>query len=69
MIIIIIIMMMMMMMMMMIHFNSADIYKRLPESTHISQRRLEFSWSELLEVTMFLYYKNKAWGISLRKKV
>ena len=65
----IIIIIIIIMMMMMIHFNSADIYKRLPESTHISQRRLEFSCPESLEVTMLLYYKNKAWGISLRKKV
>ena len=37
-----------------IYFNSADISERLPDSTNISQRRLE--------IRMFLYYKNKTRG-------
>ena len=42
-----------------IHFKSADISYGLPESTHISRRRL-ISRYKLLEIRIFLYYKNKA---------
>ena len=42
-----------------IHFKSADISYGLPESTHISRRRLIFRY-KLLEIRIFLYYKNKA---------
>ena len=49
------------------HFNSADISDRLPESTHISRRRLEFSRLKLLEIRMVLFYKSLG-EISSRKK-
>ena len=42
-----------------IHFKSADISYGLPESTHISRRR-SISRYKLLEIRIFLYYKNKA---------
>ena len=54
------------------HFNSADISDRLPESTHISRRRLEFSRLKLLEIRMVLFYKSlgaiSLGEISSRKK-
>ena len=49
-------------------FQLCDISERLPESKHISQKRLKFYPQHLLEIRMFWYYKNKVRGDIFEEK-